>query len=170
MKYATKMVLIPEAEYRKLLPEGGIKAKISKIVSGKRNHESAKEMSQLFGRHLRTTKPQPSHFQPIYHGKVSKVLAEFEKYGTSWTNRNELVLKSGKVITNSNIIDLVKEALVGTRRKERRMPDGWKQFIAEIVDSDMSKDIFTKKTTREDIKNEIKGREETHFPEEWKNF
>ena len=49
MKYAMKMVLISEAEYRKLLPEGGIKAKISKIVSGKRNHESAKEMAQLFG-------------------------------------------------------------------------------------------------------------------------
>ena len=89
---------------------------------------------------------------------------------TSWTNRNELVLKSGKVITNSNIIDLLKEAIVGTRRKERRMPDGWKQFIEEIVDSDMSKDIFTKKTTREDIKNEIKSREERHFPEEWENF
>ena len=83
---------------------------------------------------------------------MSKVLAEFEKNGTSWTNRNELVLKRGKVITNSNIIDLLKEAIVGTRRKERRMPDGWKQFIEEIVDSDMSKDIFTKKTTREDIK------------------
>ena len=53
------MVLIPEAEYRQLLPEGGINAKISKIVSGKRNHESAMEMSQLFGRYLRTTKPQP---------------------------------------------------------------------------------------------------------------
>ena len=50
------------------------------------------------------------------------------------------------------------------------MPDGWKQFIEEIVDSDMSKDIFTKKTTREDIKNEIKGREERHFSEEWENF
>ena len=102
MKNAIKMVLIPEAEYRKLLPEGGIKAKISKIVSGKRNHESAQELSQLFCRYLRTTKPQPqiqlpkpsdnlqllSHFQPIYHGKVSKVLAEFEKYGIRWTNRN----------------------------------------------------------------------------------
>ena len=76
---------------------------------------------------------------------MSKVLTEFEKYDTSWTNRNELVLKSGKVIINSNIIDLLKEAIVGTRRKERRMPDGWKQVIEEIVDSDMSKDIFTKK-------------------------
>ena len=123
-----KRVLILEAEYRKLLPEGGIKAKIGKIVSGKRNHASAKEMSQLFGRYLRTTKPHPqiqppkpsdklqllSHFQPIYYGKVSKVLAEFEKYGTSWKNRNELVLKSGKAITNSNIIDLQKEAIVGS--------------------------------------------------------
>ena len=50
------------------------------------------------------------------------------------------------------------------------MPDGWKQFIEEIVDRDMSKDIFTKKTTREDIKNEIKDRKERHFLEEWKNF
>ena len=32
MKYDIKRVLIPEAEYRKLLPEGGFKAKISKIV------------------------------------------------------------------------------------------------------------------------------------------
>ena len=52
-----KMMLIPEAEYRKILPDGGIKAKISKIVSGKPNNESAKEMSQLFGRCLRTTMP-----------------------------------------------------------------------------------------------------------------
>ena len=79
-------------------------------------------------------------------------------------------MKSGKVITNSNIIDLLKEAIVGTRIKERRIPDGWKQFIDEIVDSDMSKDIFTKKTTRDDIKNEIKSRKEKHFPEEWENF
>ena len=102
-------MLIPKAEYRKLLSEGGIKAKISKIVSGKRNHGSAKKMSQLFGRYLRTTKPQSqiqppkpdklkllSHFQPIHHDKMSKVLAEFEKYGTNWTDRNELVLKVKK--------------------------------------------------------------------------
>ena len=57
-----------------------------------------------------------------------------------------------KVITNSNIIDLLKEAIVRTRRKERRMPDGWRHLIEEIVYSDMSKDIFTQKTTREDIK------------------
>ena len=101
---------------------------------------------------------------------MSNVLAEFEKYGTNWTDRNELVLKSGKVITNSNIIDLLKHAIVGTRIKTRRMPDGWKQFIEEIVDSDMSKDIFTKKTTRDDIKNEIKGREERHVPEEWEEW
>ena len=134
-------------------------------------------MSQLFSRYLRSSKPQlqiqppkssdklqlPSHFQPKYHGKVSKVLAEFEKYGTSWTNRNELVFKRGKVITHFNIINLIKEAIIDTGRKERCMPDGWKQFIEEIVDSNMSKDIFTEKTTREDIKNEIKEREEGHF-------
>ena len=50
------------------------------------------------------------------------------------------------------------------------MPDGWKQFIEETVDSDMSKDIFTKTTIREDITNEIKDREERHSPEEWENF
>ena len=50
------------------------------------------------------------------------------------------------------------------------MPDGWKQFIEEIVDSDMSKDIFTKQTTRDDINNEIKGREEKYFLEEWEHL
>ena len=52
-----QIMLIPEADYRKT--EDGIKVKISKVVSGKRNHESAKEIKQLFGRNLRTTKPQP---------------------------------------------------------------------------------------------------------------
>ena len=48
----------------------------------------------------------------------------------------------------ANIINLLKAVIIGTRRKERRMPDGWKPIIEKSLDSDMSKYIFTKKTTR----------------------
>ena len=57
MKYAMKMVLIPESEYRRLKPEGGMKEKVHKILSGKRDRKAATEMTQMFGRYLRTTKP-----------------------------------------------------------------------------------------------------------------
>ena len=59
MKYAMKMVLIPESEYRRLLPQGGIKDKMNKLLSGKRNRQTATELTQIFGRNLRTTKPEP---------------------------------------------------------------------------------------------------------------
>ena len=73
-----KMVLIPESEYRRLKPQG----EVNKILSGKRDRKAATEMSQMFGRYLRTKKPEqlprPSdkiellgHLPVIYHGKVS---------------------------------------------------------------------------------------------------
>jgi hypothetical protein len=184
MKYAMKMVLIPESEYRRLLPQGTIKNKMNKLLSGKRNRETATELTQMFGRHLRTTKPEPQpqqkpldklqlldHLPVLYHAKVSKFLTEFENYGASWTDKYELVLKSGEIIANSNIKHLLKEAFVAKRRRiERDVPNGWKQFITEIVDANIPITIFTKNTTREDIKQDIEDRDKNRFPERWENF
>ncbi len=179
MKYVMKMVLIPESEYKRLLPEGGIKQKVNKILSGKRNREAATEMTQLFGRYLRTTKPeqlpQPvdklqliAHLPVLYHAKVSKLLTELEKYGTSWTDKHELISKSGKII--GNIIDLLKETFVGSRKIKRQVPNGWQHFIKEIVDANISAKIFTKKATRTDIQQEKEERGKRRFPEGWENF
>ena len=94
-----KMVLIPESEYRRLKPEGGIKDEMNKLLSGKRDYKAAADMSQLVGRYLRTTqvRPQPNtellgkdqiiaHLPAIYHAKVLKFLTLLEHYGSSWTD------------------------------------------------------------------------------------
>lgn len=172
-----KMVLIPESEYRRLKPEGGIKDKMDKLLSGKRDEKAAAEMSQLFGRHLRTAKPvQPlkkpieemeivGHLPVLYHEKVSKFLKQLHTYGASWTDNYQLISKSGEMI--GDIVDLLKEAFVGTRRVQRDPPSGWTQFIKEIVDANIPRSIFSKKSTRDAIRQEIgeRGQETT-----WESF
>ena len=176
MKYAVKMVLIPETEYKMLLDRNPMKAKMNKLLRGKPSREKAAEMSQLIGRHLRM-QPLPktpkavkapnilSHFQPIYHSKINKVMSALNKYGSDVSEKNELVLRIGDVVTNSNIIDLLKEAFVSSRRKERELPHGWRYFIQEIVNANIPLALFTKKTTREDIQNELRG-----WEHEWESY
>ena len=161
MRHAMKMVLIPESEYRRLKPEGGIKDKMNKLLSGKHDYKTATDMSQLFGRYLRTTQPdqqptpQPldkdqiiSQLPAIYHNKISKFLTYLENHGSSWTNQNELVLKSGDVV--GNIVDLLKQAFVA---KIKGPSEGWKKFLEEIIDANVPLSFFTKKSTKEDLEH-----------------
>ena len=160
MKHAMKMVLIPETEYKLLLEKNPMKAKVNKLLRGKPSHEKAAEMSQLIGRHLRMQPPPKkpkaekaekasnilSHFQPLYQVKVNKLMSELNKYGSRVSEKNELVLRTGDAVSNSNIIDLLKEAFVPTRRKEREIPHGWRYFIQEIVNANIPLTLFTVNT------------------------
>ena len=170
-----KMVLIPESEYRRLKPEEGIKGKVNKILRGKRDHKAATEMSQLFGRYLRTTKPEKEvkpldmddivkNLPPMYHEKVSRFLSQLMKYGSTWNDNFDFISKSGEVI--GNIVDLLKEAFVGTRRIRREVPQCWTHFIKEIVDANIPRYTFSKHTTKEDIAQE----KEQRRPVQWENF
>ena len=173
-----KMVLIPESEYRRLKPEEGMKDKVNKILRGKRYKKAATEMTQLFSRYLRTSKPEKEiqsltkdeiiqNLPPIYHEKVKKFLTQLETYGSTWTDNFQFVTKSGQLI--GNIIDLLKEAFVGTRGLRRDVPQGWEQFVQEIVAADIPRGIFTKKSTKEDIVQE-KAQRRRGFPIPWENF
>ena len=174
-----KMVLIPESEYRQLKPEGGIKSKVNKLLRGKRDHKAATEMTQLFGRYLRTTKPEKEFkplskdeivkkLPPIYHEKVFNFLSQLERHGSTWTDNFGFITKSGEMI--GDIIDLLKEAFVGTKRIKRDLPKGWVHFINEIVDANIPRKLFTKKSTKEDIQQEIAERQARQFPAGWENF
>ena len=171
------MVLIPESEYRRLKPEEGMKDKVNKILRGKRDKKAATEMTQLFGRYLRTSKPEKEiqsltkeeivqNLPPMYHEKVKTFLTQLEKYGSSWTDNFEFVTKSGEVV--GNIIDLLKEAFVGTRSLKRDVPRGWEQFVKEIVAADITRSIFAKRSTRQDITEE-RGQQQPIAPQ-WENF
>ncbi len=172
-----KMVLIPESEYRRLKPEEGIKDKVNKLLHGKRDKKAATEMTQLFGRHLRTSKPEKEikslskeeiiqNLPPMYHEKVKNFLTQLQTYGSTWTDNFQFVTKSGQII--GNIIDLLKEAFVGTRSLRRDVPQGWEQFIQEIVAADIPRATFSKKSTKQDIVQEKAQRR--GFPIQWEKF
>ena len=175
MKYAMKMVLIPESEYRRLKPEEGVKGKVVKLLHGKRDKKAATEMTQLFGRYLRTTKPEKEiqtlskdeivqNLPPMYHEKVKQFLTQLETYGSTWTDNFQFVTKSGQII--GNILDLLKEAFVGTRSLRRNVPQGWDHFIKEIVAADIPRGTFSKKSTKQDIAQEKGQRRQV----QWENF
>ena len=163
MKVAQKMVLIPEEEYLALTTKKPktLRQDMRDILQGPRDHESAVKMSQLVGTHLRrkeSEKPKSSkptedfldYFDPIYHRKINLLLSQFQTHGIGWNERKELILPSGETIAHSNIIDLIKEALVGTK-KRGPLPVGWQAFIDAIVATPIPTTLFRKKSTLEDI-------------------
>ena len=78
------------------------------------------------------------------------MLSQFQTHGIGWNERKELILPSGETIVHSNIIDLIKEALVGTK-KRGPLPVGWQAFIDAIVATPIPTTLFRKKSTLEDI-------------------
>jgi hypothetical protein len=180
MKYAMKMVLIPESEYRKLKPDDD--QKMQNILSGKHDYKAATELTQLFGHQLRKTKPNPKtelddskileHLPILYHDKVSKFLKQLTRYGLRWTDNYQLISKSGQVI--GNIIQLLKETFVASRRakhqKPQSKPHGWQHFMSEIVNASISPSIFTKKSTREDVEKAFEQQKPTPLAQSWEIF
>lgn len=169
MKYAQKMVLIPEVEYHTLLDKpksktGQLRQDMKDILKGKRDHTAAAKMSQLFGAYMRTKAsekpPAPKskqddfleYFDPIYHKKVKLLVSQLRDHGIEWNEQKELRLSSGETIAHSNIIDLIKEAVVGTKKKQREpLPIGWQAFIEAIASSSIPVSLFKKKSTLDDI-------------------
>lgn len=182
-KHAEKMVLVPESEYKMLLElkksqskGSDLKTKMKSVLKGKRDYEAAKKMSQLVGQYIRykqkETKPKPAKsspsflhfFAPIYHQKVTMLMNELNAHGIKWTDDRELILKNGIVVPNTNIVDLMREAIVGTRKKVREStPFGWKEFVEAIATTHIPLSMFTKRTTKQDIEE---ARHPRHEPEE----
>jgi hypothetical protein len=164
------MVLISEAEYRRLKSAGGMKKKMGDVLTGKRDHDAAVEMSQLFGRYLRTSKPASIHkldeseillqLPALYRDKVSRFLKQLSQYGSSWID-GQLISKSGELI--GPLAELLKEAFVASRQR-RQVPVGWKSFIQEINRANIPRNFFSKNSTRTDLQKDIQDR----VP--WENF
>lgn len=71
--------------------------------------------------------------------------------GIEWTDNKELILSNGVIIPHSNIVDLIKEALVGTRKRQRTIPIGWQDFLKTLATLNIPKSFFPKKTTLHDL-------------------
>ncbi len=122
------------------------------LKSGKKDHKTAKQYSHLLQNYLHYKKEKPkkldvlAHLPTIYHNKIKNLLKDSS---LSWTPLGELKNQFGKPIYGSHIVDLLKEAFVGNRKK--RNPTGWDSFIQQIASSSLPISFFTKKAVRQDI-------------------
>ena len=73
-----------------------------------------------------------------------------------WTDDNAVVLPNGRTIPQSNIVDLMKEALVTSRKTaSRRRPKGWQEFIHSVATVGVPASLFNKQSTLRDLSNTV---------------
>ena len=188
MKYATRMILVPEADFlhqqsnkkhqntRKAAID--VAQKLGKQIRH-RNQSAARlkaqwnpmesqigptvQLSSLY----KETKPMAnaldvSEMMPtLYRNKTKLLLGQLMARGMKWNDLNELVLPDGQTIANSNILALLKEALVARQstKKPVQKPIGWTEFIQGIAQVGIPYGIFKKRSTLDDL-NQAKGWED----------
>lgn len=154
MKYAQRMVLVPEAESLRLKA----KEKTNKLAKKVRVKNQSKVKQWLVTPTPPGVVPNPpslvstpkelsASLPPLYQAKGERLLNEMLSSGFTWSPSKELVLPSTQPIPNSNIEAIIKEALV--RGKSSQKPAGWKEFIDEISRSTVPLDLLTKKSTQQ---------------------
>ena len=180
MKYATRMILVPEADFQKTskVPQSTRKTAIELTQKlGKqirhRNQSAARlkaqwnpiesqtgpavQLSSLY----KETQPMASALDvsemmpPLYRNKSRLLLGQLLARGMKWNNSGEVILPDGQTIVKSNILDLLKEAFVGrpTTRKPVQKPVGWTEFIQGVAQVGILPGIFKKQSTLEDLNN-----------------
>ena len=157
MKYAQRMVLVPESE----LVRQKARKETERIAKSLRMKDQAKV------KHWQTTPTPPgvvpripnavpttselsSSLPRLYQIKGQKLLDEMLSSGFTWSPSKELILPSTEVIPNSSVEAILKEALV--RGNTSVKPTGWNEFIAEVSRSSIPLSLLTKKSTQHDLK------------------
>ena len=89
------------------------------------------------------------HLPDIYKAKGRLLLHHLRNAGVKWSNKGELILRSGDVIPGSNAVDLVREALVGSHRMKQNYgePSGWGEFLHTLREANVPRSLFGKKKT-----------------------
>ena len=166
MKFSTRMVLIPEMEYLGLkamtkATKTAKTIKVTKAVKGRKSRKpvpgrkklslaaKAATITQALGKKIRLReqerskmyRPTPKiieHIPPIYQNRAKLLLSELKEAGIRHTEKRELVLSSGEVISSSNIVDLLKVAVMPFRA-DMPKPIGWQHFLHAMTTSTVPK-------------------------------
>lgn len=164
MKYAVRMVIIPESEYHSLKAkhnQGGKKLKTRRRYIqltqdlGRKIRQRDSEKIQQQRVQAAATKSDPyhtvvdliQHLPPVYHSKARLALSELLAQGFAWKQNKEVTIPSGQTLVGSNIVDLLKEAFVPQRRGTPK-PTGWSEFIQYVASAGVPQSLFTKKETK----------------------
>ena len=182
MKYAKRMVLVPEMDYLQFK---------SKTKKKQNEYLAAKTLGQKLGKEIRKrdqgaarlkymwqnirNPPEPmahlsslykeskpksnildlvQHLAPVYQPKGRLFLSELDSKGFMWSDDNAVVLPNGRTIPQSNIVDLMKEALVTSKKTTPRLkPKGWQEFIRSVGTVGVPASLFNKQSTLRDLSN-----------------
>ena len=184
MNYAKRMVLVPEEDYlgfknkrvkkqNDYLAVKRLSQKLGKDIR-KRDQSTARlhyqwqnlrnppapmvHLSSLY----KEAKPKSNildlvqHLPPVNQPKGRLFLGELDSKGFMWTDDNAVVLPNGRTIPQSNIVDLMKEALVTARKTaSRRKPKGWQEFIHSVATVGVPASLFNKQSTLRDLSNTV---------------
>ena len=135
MKFAQRMVLIPESEYLSL------KAGSSKIekrkVKSKRPPPAKVRIEKL-----------SQYFSPEHQAKVDSIERELKTSGVSWNSNFEIITSYGDTLYNTNILDLLKYALTSVPSNPGK-PLGYSDFVKLLSQTKVPVGIFSRKTARE---------------------
>ena len=171
MKYAKRMIMVPEDEYLALK---GTTTKL-KVKKEEDLQKPFTKMTQNLGKKIRVRDLIKSeekilqapldlnreivnmteHLPQTHHHKARLLLTELRAQGFNWKYNKELTVPSGHTLRGSNVIDLIKEALVQARKKVPK-PTGWAEFIAAVAESGIPKTLFTKKSTKQALESSQK--------------
>lgn len=181
MKFAQKMILVPEGDYSMVIKAQAqqIPATVKKSIhlqdnmkkllkSKKKTQCKAYRYNKLLREYLHykntdqfqntsktsssITEPFADSLPPIYKGKARVLLAHLEKHGINWSQKGELTLPDGSVISGSHGSDLLREALVGSRNQDKSNIHGWDIFLKSLADANIPESMIGKKATLSQIR------------------
>ena len=179
MKFAKRMILVPEADYQQSnkkpqsMRQAAIEVtqKLGKQIRH-RNQSVARlkaqwnpvesqrgpnvQLSSLYkDTKLMTNVLDVSEMMPtLYRNKAKLLLGQLQARGVKWNTTGELILPDGQTVEKSNIVDLLNEAFVGTSaKKSSRKPTGWTEFVHGIAQAAIPYSIFRKQSTIDDLNN-----------------
>ena len=166
MKYATRMVLVPDTPQTLEATSSKVQKQTNKLAKSVRMKNQAKVKKwnltpsppgvvPTSSSPVASPQELANSLPPLYQAKAQRLLNEMMNSGFSWTSTKELVLPSTETIDNSNIEAILKEALV--RGTSIVKPLGWDAFISEIARSSVPLRLFTKKTTQEALTSQSGG-------------
>lgn len=160
MKYAQRMVLVPESDRQKARIETDRLAKSirmkdqAKVKQWETTATPPGVVPQALTR-VPTSLELSSSLPRIYQLKGQRLLDEMLSAGFMWTPAKELILPSTEIVPNSNLEAILKEALV--RGSSSAKPIGWQDFIAEVSRSTIPLTLLTKRSTQQDLKHAKKS-------------
>lgn len=127
MKFAKRMVVLTEEEYKKL--KGRKKTDIyAKAVAYKQEMSRKMLKPQVKGNKI------DGYFTPDNQTRVKTLIKELSSIGMKIQSNREITLPHGDTVDGSDIVALMKELFVGTRLSVNR-PTGWRQFTEAVAQS-----------------------------------